>query len=208
MSFEDSFGRLANDLVLRAKLSMQMGELLPYDGPLVRLILQEQHDLNARLGAMEAAGVTASTHERWPVLVILILRFAQPIGQQVRHMSAICPLTRCNTSRGFHDSVIQYRDALSATGVVDLNMNIEDPPRESVFATVETVVECGPLYIESGLIDFKLGHRYVLVKQQIEHLILQGYFGRSDQNMEFLVVTTNIQIFVSTTNMYTILGRR
>ncbi|KAF7354664.1 hypothetical protein MSAN_01380100 [Mycena sanguinolenta] len=200
MSFEDSFGRLANDLVLRAKLSMQMGELLPYDGPLVRLILQEQHDLNARLGAMEAAGVTASTHERWPVLVILIrvvhqnkrcllayhsyrlsaIRTAYwAAGGAIAHVLATHERNMSTHEvqylRGFHDSVIQYRDALSATDVVDLNMNIEDPPRESVFATVETVVECGPLYIESGLIDFKLGHRYVLVKQQIEHLILQGY---------------------------------
>ncbi|KAF7361173.1 hypothetical protein MSAN_01149200 [Mycena sanguinolenta] len=182
MSFEDSFGRLANDLVLRAKLSMQMGELLPYDGPLVRLILQEQHDLNARLGAMEAAGVTASTHERWPVLVILIRVVHQNKRCLLAYHSYRLTTHERNMSthevqylRGFHDSVIQYRDALSATGVVDLNMNIEDPPRESVFATVETVVECGPLYIESGLIDFKLGHRYVLVKQQIEHLILQGY---------------------------------
>ncbi|KAF7330633.1 hypothetical protein MSAN_02457300 [Mycena sanguinolenta] len=177
MSFEDSFGRLANDLVLRAKLSMQMGELLPYDGPLVRLILQEQHDLNARLGAMEAAGVTASTHERWPMLVILIRVVHQnkpywAAGGAIAHVLATHERNMSTHEvqylRGFHDSVIQYRDALSATDVVDLNMNIEDPPRESVFATVETVVECGPLYIDWAIATF-------LVKQQIEHLILQGY---------------------------------
>ncbi|KAF8156270.1 hypothetical protein K438DRAFT_2026313 [Mycena galopus ATCC 62051] len=34
MSFDDTYGTLAHDLVLRAKLSMDLGKLLPYDGPL------------------------------------------------------------------------------------------------------------------------------------------------------------------------------
>ncbi|KAJ7850684.1 hypothetical protein B0H14DRAFT_3866544 [Mycena olivaceomarginata] len=47
---DDTYGKLAYDLVLRAKLSMELDQLLPYDGPLVRLILQEQHDLDSKIG--------------------------------------------------------------------------------------------------------------------------------------------------------------
>ncbi|KAF7366671.1 GINS complex Psf1 component [Mycena sanguinolenta] len=200
MSFEDSFGRLANDLVLRAKLSSELKRLLPYDGPLVRLVLQEQHDLNAKIGAMEAEGVTTSMHERWPALVILIrvvhqnkrcllayhshrldvIRTAYwEAGGAIAHVLAAhqheMSTNEIQYLHGLHDSVVRYRDDLSATDVVDLTMGIEDPPRESVFVTVETIREPGPLYIESGLINFKVGQRYILLKHDIEHLILQGY---------------------------------
>ncbi|KAF8132677.1 DNA replication complex GINS protein PSF1 [Mycena galopus ATCC 62051] len=200
MSFDDTYGTLAHDLVLRAKLSMGLAELLPYDCPLVRRILQEQHDLNSKIGVMEVDGVTASTHERWPALVIL----ARVVHQNKRCLLAyhshrlgairtaywqagaaiahVLTTHEAKTSSdevqylyGFHDSVVQYRAALSGTDILDLNMGLEDPPRESVFITVETVVEPGPIYIESGLVDFKLGQRYVLVKEHIEHLLLQGY---------------------------------
>ncbi|KAF8204140.1 GINS complex Psf1 component [Mycena galopus ATCC 62051] len=200
MSFEDSFEHLGNDLVLRAKLSMEMGILLPYDGPLVRLILQEQYDLDARLGAMEAAGVTESTHERWPALVILsrvvhqnkrcllayhshrlgVLRAAYwEVGGVITHVLAIhvgdMSTDEVQYLRDFHQSVLQYRDALSPGDTLDLAMGVENPPLQLVFTTVEAVVEPGPLYIESGLVDFKVGPRYTLIKQHIEHLILQGY---------------------------------
>ncbi|KAF8216647.1 hypothetical protein K438DRAFT_1558985 [Mycena galopus ATCC 62051] len=200
MSFEDSFGRLGNDLVLRAKLSMELGTLLPYDGPLVRLILQEQHDLNARLGAMEGAGVTESTHERWPAIVILscvvhqnkrcllayhshrlgVLRTAYwEAGGAVAHILAIhegdMSTNEVQYLRDYHQSVLQYRDVLSPADTLDLTMGVENPPRHSVYTTVEAVIEPGPLYVESGLVDFKIGPRYTLIKQEIEHLILQGY---------------------------------
>ncbi|KAJ6453606.1 GINS complex Psf1 component [Mycena sanguinolenta] len=200
MSSEDPYGTAAHHLILRAKLSSEMKKLLPYDGPLVRLVFQEQHDLNAKIGAMEAAGVTTSFHERWPSLIILtrvvhqnkrcllayhshrlgIIRTAYwEAGGAMAHVLAAHQHEMSSNEieylRGLHDSVVQYRDALSATDVVDLTMGIEEPPRESVFTTVETVIEPGPLYIESGLIDFKVGQRYILLKHDIEHLILQGY---------------------------------
>jgi hypothetical protein len=64
MSFDDAYGTLAYDLVHRAKLSMELDQLLPYDGPLVRRIIQEQHDLDSKIRGMEVDGVTTSTHER------------------------------------------------------------------------------------------------------------------------------------------------
>src|ERR1700753_465323 len=71
MSFEDSYGELANRLVLQAKLSLQLGKLLPYSGPLVRLVIQEQHELEKKIQAMKYDGVTTSEHARWPTLIIL-----------------------------------------------------------------------------------------------------------------------------------------
>ncbi|KAJ7230439.1 hypothetical protein GGX14DRAFT_553920 [Mycena pura] len=47
MTSDESYGALANQLVLRSesKLSMDLETLLPYDGPLIRYMLQEQKDL-------------------------------------------------------------------------------------------------------------------------------------------------------------------
>ncbi|KAF7324249.1 Dna replication complex gins protein psf1 [Mycena sanguinolenta] len=200
MSFEDNYGQKAYDLILRAKLSLQMGKLLPYDGPLVRLVIQEQHDLNRKLRTMEAEGVTTSTHERWPALVILIRVVHQnkrcllayhshrlgvirtvywEAGGAIAHVLALhrddMSTDEVQYLHGFHDSVIQYRDALSPTNAMDLTMGVEDAPKESLLITVEAVIEPGPLYLESGLMDFKVGHRYVLLKHEVEHLILLGY---------------------------------
>jgi GINS complex subunit 1 len=199
---DDTYGKLAYDLVLRAKLSMELDQLLPYDGPLVRLILQEQHDLDSKIGGLEVDGVTTSMHERWPALVILTRVVHQNkrclLAYHSHRLGAIRTaywqaggavanvLTAHETNmsseevrylRGFHDSVIQYRTT-SGMDILDLNRGLEDPPRESVFITVETLVEPGPIYLESGLVDFKLGHRYVLVKEHIEHLLLQGYLRK------------------------------
>ncbi|KAJ7846400.1 GINS complex Psf1 component [Mycena olivaceomarginata] len=199
MSSDDTYGTLAYDLVLRAKLSMQLNQLLPYDGPLVHRIIQEQRDLNSKIGGMEVDGVMTSMHERWPALVIL----ARVVQQNKRCLlayhshrlgaihtaywqagSAIAHVLTAHEANmssdevrylcGFHDSVVQYR-AASGTDILDLTWGLEDPPRELISITVETVIEPGPIYLESGLVDFKLGHRYILVKEHIEHLLLQGY---------------------------------
>ena len=78
--------------------------------------------------------------------------------------------------RSYHESIVEYRQQLSPTDVINLTMGIEDPPRESPFVTVETVLRLGgPVHTESGLLDFELGRRYVVLKRDVEHLILQGY---------------------------------
>ncbi|KAJ7799355.1 GINS complex Psf1 component [Mycena olivaceomarginata] len=199
MSFDNAYGTLAYDLVRRAKLSMELDQLLPYDGPLVRHIIQEQHDLDSKIRGIEVDGVTTSTHERWPALVILACVAQQnkrcllayhshrlgvintaywqagmevPIGTLANMSSDEVPYLR-----GFHDSVVEYR-TVSGTDILDLTSSLEDPPQTLAFITVETVVEPGPIYLESGLVDFKLGHHYFLVKEHIEHLLLQGYLRK------------------------------
>ncbi|KAJ7850683.1 hypothetical protein B0H14DRAFT_3137614 [Mycena olivaceomarginata] len=141
-------------------------------------------------------------HERWPALVILTRVVHQNkrclLAYHSHRLGAIRTaywqaggavanvLTAHETNmsseevrylRRFHDSVVQYRTT-SGMDILDLNRGLKDPPRESVFITVETLVEPGPIYLESGLVDFKLGHRYILVKEHIEHLLLQGYLRK------------------------------
>ncbi|KAF8184305.1 hypothetical protein K438DRAFT_1974500 [Mycena galopus ATCC 62051] len=186
MSFEDSFGRLGNDLVLCAKLSIELGTLLPTTA--------------LSLGAMEGAGVTESMQERWPAIVILsrvvhqnkrclllyhshrlgVLRTAYwEAGSAIAHVFAIheddMSTHEFQYLRDYHQLVLQYQDALSPADTLDLTMGIENPPQQSAFTMVEAVMEPGPLYIESSLVDFKIAPRYTLIKQHIEHLVLQGY---------------------------------
>lgn len=201
MSFGDSYAELANRLILRAKASLELGTLLPYDGPLVRLVLQEQHELEKKIQALEHDGVTTSAHECWPTLVILVrvvhqnkrcllayhsqrldtIRTAYwAAGGALAHVLA---QLRADMSpeeitylRNHHESVVEYRQQLSAADVIDLTMGIEHPPRESPFVTVECVLPIGgPVHTESGLLHFQMGPRYVLQKRDVEHLILQGY---------------------------------
>ncbi|KAF8166339.1 GINS complex Psf1 component [Mycena galopus ATCC 62051] len=201
MSFGDSYAELANRLILQAKSSLDLGTLLPYDGPLVRLVIQEQYELEKRIRALEDDGVTTATHERWPTLVILVRVVHQNkcclLAYHSQHLSAI--RTACWAAdgaaahviaqlrndmsqdeivylRSYHDSVVQYCQTLSPANVLDLAMGIEDPPGESPFIMVEAVLPLGgPIHTESGLLDFQIGHCYVLQKRDIEHLILQGY---------------------------------
>jgi GINS complex subunit 1 len=58
--------------------------------------------------------------------------------------------------------------------VVDLAMGVDRPPKDLNVSVVVTK-ECGVVSTESGEIDFQKGHRYLVRKSEVEHLILQGY---------------------------------
>ncbi|KAJ7194537.1 hypothetical protein GGX14DRAFT_351398 [Mycena pura] len=204
MSFEDSYGELANRLILEAKSSSELGKLLPYSGPLVQRVIQEQCELERKIQAMKRDGVTTSEHGRWPTLIIL----ARVVEQNKRcllayHSQRLDTIATAYWTAGgavahvisqlrddmfrdeitylreYHQSVVEYRQQLSPTDVIDFSMGIEDPPRESSFVTVESVRDLGgPIRTESGLLDFQLGHRYILLKRDVEHLILQGYLRK------------------------------
>ncbi|KAJ7791931.1 hypothetical protein B0H14DRAFT_2624517 [Mycena olivaceomarginata] len=195
MSFGDSYAELANRLVLRAKSSLELGKLLPYDGPL------SNASWRGKIRALEDDGVTTATHERWPTLIILVRVVHQNkrclLAYHSQRLSAIrtaywaaggaaahvIAQLRNDMSqdeivylRSYHESVVEYRQMLSPVDVVDLAMGIEDPPGESPLITVEAVLPLGgPVHTGSGLVDFRVGHRFVLEKHDIEHLILQGY---------------------------------
>ncbi|KAJ7228437.1 hypothetical protein GGX14DRAFT_554532 [Mycena pura] len=67
MTSDESYGALANQLVLRSesKLLMDLETLLPYDGPLIWSMLQEQKDLDGKVQQMEGNGVKVG-HASWP----------------------------------------------------------------------------------------------------------------------------------------------
>jgi len=201
MSFGDSYAELAHRLILRAKSSLDLGMLLPYDGPLVRLVIQEQYELEKKIRALEDDGVTSPMHERWPTLIVLVRVVHQNkrclLAYHSQRLSAIrtaywaaggaaahvIAQSRNDMSqdeivylRSYHDSVVQYRQIVLPADVVDIAMGIEDPPGEYPFITVEAILPLGgPVHTESGLLDFQVGDRYILQKRDIEHLILQGY---------------------------------
>ncbi|KAJ7363739.1 hypothetical protein DFH08DRAFT_680743, partial [Mycena albidolilacea] len=184
-----------------AKSSLELGRLLPYDGPLICLAIQEQHELERKIRALENNGVTTAAHVHWPTLIILVRVVHQNkcclLAYHSQRLSAIrtaywaaggaaahvIAQLRDDVSqdeivylRSYHESVIEYCQTLSPADVLEIAMGIEDPLGESPFITVEAVLPLGrPVHTESGLLDFRVGHCYVLQKRDIEHLILQGY---------------------------------
>ncbi|KAJ7781847.1 GINS complex Psf1 component [Mycena maculata] len=198
MSFDNLYGELANRLVLQSKQSMNLAQLLPYDGPLVQLVIQEQNELDRKLQEMERSGVNMGD-EGWPALVILahvmqqnkrclLAYHAQRLGlistaywdaggaaaHVLNCLQENMSLPEIRYLRDYGDSVVTYRDDISADDAVDLALGITRPPKE-LMVTVEAIIAPGPIQTQSGTIDFKYGQRYILLKSDVEHLILQGY---------------------------------
>ncbi|KAF8209239.1 hypothetical protein K438DRAFT_1754274 [Mycena galopus ATCC 62051] len=155
MSFDDSYGELANCLILLAKHSLDLQKLLPYDGPLVRLVIQEQQELSRKIGAMEAGGITMH-HARWSALVIfaaviyrnkrclLAYHSQRAAGGALAHviekLRAEMSQDEITYLRSHHKLVVEYCQQLSASDGVGLAMGIEDPPMDSMLVTVEMVI--------------------------------------------------------------------
>lgn len=199
MSFGgDSYGELANHLVLQAKQSMDLAKLLPHDGPLVLQVIQEQKELDRKIREMESNGVEMG-HAKWPALIIsvrvmhqnkrcLLAYHSQRLdlirtaywdaggaaGHVLENLRESMSQPEIQYLRDYRDSVVTYRNDLSPDDLVDLALGIEDPPKE-LMIRVEALVCPGPVYTQSGIIDFKYGQRYILLKSDVEHLILQGY---------------------------------
>ncbi|KAJ7211780.1 hypothetical protein B0H12DRAFT_1156811 [Mycena haematopus] len=114
--------------------------------------------------------------ERWPAVIILARRLGLIRTAYWAAGGAVAHVLRELQDSIYHESVTQYRDQLSRTDVLDLALGVDDPPTESAFITVETVIRPGgPIWTESGLMEFEFGARYIVLKRDVEHLILQGY---------------------------------
>ncbi|KAF9802226.1 hypothetical protein IEO21_09931 [Rhodonia placenta] len=57
---------------------------------------------------------------------------------------------------------------------VDLMAPIDRPPR-GLTVHVRVVRDCGVVHTEQGAIDFRRGHRFLVRRGDVEHLIVQGY---------------------------------
>ena len=61
---------------------------------------------------------------------------------------------------------------------IDLLAPIAHPPKD-LQVHVRVVRDCGIVHTELGAIDFKRGHRFLVRRSDIEHLIVQGYLEES-----------------------------
>ncbi|KAI0768487.1 hypothetical protein BD413DRAFT_479344 [Trametes elegans] len=61
---------------------------------------------------------------------------------------------------------------------IDLLAPISHPPKD-LQVHVRVVRDCGIVHTELGAIDFKRGHRFLVRRSDIEHLIVQGYLEES-----------------------------
>ncbi|OJT12585.1 DNA replication complex GINS protein PSF1 [Trametes pubescens] len=61
---------------------------------------------------------------------------------------------------------------------IDLLAPIAHPPKD-LQVHVRVVRDCGVVHTELGAIDFKRGHRFLVRRSDIEHLIVQGYLEES-----------------------------
>ncbi|KAJ2970056.1 hypothetical protein NUW54_g12819 [Trametes sanguinea] len=64
--------------------------------------------------------------------------------------------------------------AVGLTEDIDLLAPISHPPKD-LQVHVRVVRDCGVVHTELGAIDFKRGHRFLVRRSDIEHLIVQGY---------------------------------
>ncbi|KAJ7902593.1 hypothetical protein B0H14DRAFT_2555132 [Mycena olivaceomarginata] len=180
MLFEDSYGELANHLVLQSKQSMNLAKLLPYDDTLVWQVIQEHKELDKKLQAMESNRVEMGD-PKWPVVVISarvmhqskqcllayhsqrldIIRTAyweaggaasHVLGQLQQNMSQL----EIQYLRDYRDSVVIFCNNIFPDDIVDLTLGMTDPLKQLTIA-VETIVSPGPIHTQSGIIDFQHG---------------------------------------------------
>ncbi|KAI0336022.1 hypothetical protein GY45DRAFT_1316059 [Cubamyces sp. BRFM 1775] len=255
MSNASQYGDLATQLLTESRRSTATNTLLKYNDVLVRAIVREQRDLDARLESALARSapdddgdgdilteeereelknrwmptillyqtailrnkrcLLAYHHHRlellkdlyWSVGGALPLLLALPpaaakvaAGAQAAASAAVAggaaaaapQDVRSKLSPHEVDFLRSYADSLrilreeafsSAAGAaagegitedIDLLAPISHPPKD-LQVHVRVVRDCGVVYTELGAIDFRRGHRFLVRRADIEHLIVQGY---------------------------------
>lgn len=78
--------------------------------------------------------------------------------------------------RGYNDLVLGYKQEF--IDVLDLSSGgmtgLERPPKD-LFVDVKVVKDCGMVWTERGVIDFRLGQRFLVRRGDVERLIVQGF---------------------------------
>ncbi|KAI0662627.1 hypothetical protein C8Q70DRAFT_908709 [Cubamyces menziesii] len=237
MSNASQYGDLATQLLTESRRSTATNTLLKYNDVLVRAIIREQRDLDARLESALARSapddddysLTDAEREelknRWMPTILLyqtaILRNKRCLLAYHHHRLELLKDLYWSTGAGSTaaasaaaagggaaaaapqdvrsklsphevDFLRSYADSLrilreeafsSAAGAaagegitedIDLLAPISHPPKD-LQVHVRVVRDCGVVYTELGAIDFKRGHRFLVRRADIEHLIVQGY---------------------------------
>ncbi|KAI0735387.1 hypothetical protein C8Q76DRAFT_610058 [Earliella scabrosa] len=235
MNTANQYGDLATQLLTESRRSTATNTLLKYNDVLVRSIIREQRDLEARIEAALAQsapnndddeadpdatldGAKKKESERYMPTILLyqtaILRnkrcllayhhhrieFLKDLYWSGAAAAAAAPQDiRSKLSphevdflRSYAASLLQLRaDAFSSavggagggaghgvTEDIDLLAPIAHPPKD-LQVHVRVVRDCGIVHTELGAIDFKRGHRFLVRRSDIEHLIVQGYLEES-----------------------------
>ena len=76
--------------------------------------------------------------------------------------------------RAYNDSLVDFPSAVLETGELDLFAQIAKPPKD-LHVLVRVVRDCGVVHTEQGAIDFRRGHRFLVRRADVEHLIVQGF---------------------------------
>jgi GINS complex subunit 1 len=193
MSESRQFGDLGTQLVTESKRSTATDTLLKYNDTLIRSIIREQRDLE------NAANLLVHTNPPPPALLIyqtaivrnkrcLLAYHAHRIdrlrdmywdvGGALPHIlsnqdirSKLSP-HEVDYLRQYNASVMEFRSEFSHE--LDITASITHPPKD-LHVLVRVVRDCGVIQTELGSIDFKKGHRFMVRRADIEHLIVQHY---------------------------------
>ena len=187
------FGELGTQLVTEAKRSTATDTLLKYNDTLVRSIVREQRDLEKAVNSLvhqvapsPALYVyqTAIVRNKRCLLAYHANRIDRlrdmywAVGGALPHIlsnqdvrSKLSP-HEVDYLREYNASVMEFRSEFSHE--LDITASITHPPKE-LHVLVRVVRDCGVIQTELGSIDFKKGHRFMVRKADIEHLIVQHY---------------------------------
>ncbi|KAJ7350805.1 hypothetical protein B0H14DRAFT_2983080 [Mycena olivaceomarginata] len=199
MSESRQYGELGTQLVMESRRSTQTDTLLKYNDSLVRSIIREQRDLEKAANALVVGSADALTPP--PQLLIVQTAIARNkrclLAYHNHRISFLCtlywslgaslpPLLSAESTsiraklsphevdylRSYHGSVMTFRAEFSQE--LDITASIVQPPKD-LHVLVHVVRDCGVIQTESGSIDFRMGHRFMVRRSDIEHLIVQGY---------------------------------
>ncbi|KAJ7033373.1 hypothetical protein C8F04DRAFT_1104541 [Mycena alexandri] len=167
MSETRQYGELGTQLVMESRRSTQTDTLLKYNDSLVRLLIREQRDLEKAAVAHVLASADADIPP--PALMIIQTGPLSPCSTSIR--AKLSP-HEVDYLRSYHASVITFRSEFSQE--LDITASIVQPPKD-LHVLVHVVRDCGVIQTESGSINFRMGHRFMVRRSDIEHLIVQGY---------------------------------
>jgi len=195
MSESRQFGELGTQLLLESRRSTATDTLLKYNDSLVRSIIREQRDL-------EKVAEPLIPHDQQPPTPALLL-YQTAITRNKRCLLAYhahridrlrdmywavggaLPHILSNQDirgklsphevdylRQYNTSIMDFRSEFS--NELDITASITHPPKD-LHALVRVVRDCGVIQTELGSIDFQKGHRFMVRRADIEHLMVQGY---------------------------------
>lgn len=194
-------GDLVTQLLMESRRSTATDTLLKYNDLLVRSIIREQRALEGLI-TTALAEVDENGPMQMPPSVIIhqSIIFRNKRGLLAYHQHRIdflkslywslgatitpilsSPTLRANLSpnevdflRAYNASIIEFRSHFS--NELDISLGVKNPPKD-LNVVVEVLKDCGIIQTEQGAVDLRKGQRFMVRRQDVEHLIVQGYLN-------------------------------